>query len=387
MGAAVGARRYIVIDIGGGTIDIAVHNIHSHMSTREEYVHEVKGCIGSALGATVIDKQFEDFLCALYVPDYPNFFQDMKKNSQMWNHLLDNFEDSKINFDGSTDMRVELPANMFECYRDKAGKQLATSLTKDSSPGAYIQKGSIFLRVSKSTCLDWYRPTINGVVEHIRSLVEEYRVEALFVVGGFAESQTLLTELEDKFPDLQLVIPNFPGVAVIKGAVRYGPEPRAIASRLSPATYGVAASEKFRTGFHDESKKFWSKKFNSYRCCNIFSVFVRKGEEVNPSTPYRHTFNPVELEQTEVCFQIYAADSHSPYYVTDRGCVKIGEMTVPIDRLPLGARTPADDTRYAEVCMDFSGSEIFVTSVDNTQRHCVEKTVDYLPVPDYVNEA
>ena len=387
MGAAVGARRYIVIDIGGGTIDIAVHNIHSHTLTREEYVHEIKGCIGSALGATVIDKQFEDFLCALHVPDYPNFFQDMKKNSQTWNHLLDSFEVSKMNFDGSKDMRVELPGNMFECYRDKAGKQLATSLTKDSSPGAYIQKGSSLLRVSKSTCLDWYCPTINGVVEHIQSLVVEYRVEALFVVGGFAESKTLITELNDRFSDLQLVIPNLPGLAVIKGAVRYGPEPRAIASRLSPATYGVASCQEFRTGFHDESKKFWSKTNNSYYCHDVFSVFVRKGEEVNPATPYRRTFYAMELEQTSIRFLIYATDSHSPNYVTDRGCVKIGEITLPIDRLPPGARTPADDTRYAEVCMDFSGSEIFVTSVDNTQRHCVEKTVDYLPVPDYVNRA
>lgn len=212
-------------------------------------------------------------------------------------------------------------------------------------------------------------------------------MEALFVVGGFAESRTLITELEDHFSDLQLVIPDFPGVAVIKGAVRYGPEPRAIASRHSPATYGVASSQKFRTGFHDESKKFWSKKYNSYRCGDVFSVFVSKGEEVNPSKPYQQTFNAMELHHTSLHIHIYATDSQTPKYVTERGCVKIGEITVPIERLPPDARTQADDTRSAEVSMDFSGSEIFVTSVDNTKRYRVEKTVDYLPVPDYVNSA
>lgn len=384
MGTAVDAKRYIVIDIGGGTIDIAVHNIHSHELTGKEYVHEIKGCIGSALGATVIDKQFEEFLCALDVQDYPNFFQEMRKNPKTWNQLLDNFEVSKTNFDGSTDMRVELPGYMFESYRDEAMRQLATALTKESSPGAYIQKGSTFLRVAKSTCLDWYRPTIDSVVEHIRSLVDEHTVKVLFVVGGFAECPILITELEGEFSDLQLVIPDFPGVAVIKGAVRYGPEPRAIASRTSHATYGVKVSEKFRDGFHNESKKYWSKKYNTYYCSDVFAVFVTKGEEVNPS-PYKKTYHAMELDQTTIGFQIYATNSQSPNYVTDRGCVRIGEITVPIERLPPGATSEADDHRSAEVGMDFSGTEIFITSVDNTKKHHVEKTVDYLPVPDDVN--
>ena len=387
MGTAVDAKRYIVVDIGGGTIDIAVHNVHCHAITGKEYVHEVKGCIGSALGATVIDEAFEDFLCGLDVQGYQYFFQEMMQNPQTWNQLLENFETCKTSFDGSRDMRVDLPGYMFECYRSQADRQLATALTKEFSPDAYIQKGSTLLRIAKSTCLGWYRPTIDNVVAHLQDLEDEYSVEALFVVGGFAECPILKTELENQFPDLQLVIPDFPGVAVIKGAVRYGPEPKAIASRTSHATYGVAVNSKFIRGTHDESKKFWSANHNAYYCRNVFSVFVRKGEEVNPSTPYQHTFNPMKLDQTEISFPIYATDSQNPQYVTDRGCLQIGEIVIPIEKLPAGAKTAGDDTRSAMVSMDFSGSEIFVTSVDNTKKHFVEKTVDYLPYSDYVNSA
>ena len=105
-GNAIDAKRYIVIDIGGGIIDIAVHRVHHDSLTGKEYVHEVKGCIGSALGATIIDSNFEDFLCNLNVLGYPNFFKEMKKNLQMWNELLENFEVRKTHFTGSTDMRV-----------------------------------------------------------------------------------------------------------------------------------------------------------------------------------------------------------------------------------------------------------------------------------------
>lgn len=386
MGTAVDAKQYIVVDIGGGTIDIAVHNVHCHAITGKEYVHEVKGCIGSARGATVIDEAFEDFLCGLDVQGYPYFFQEMKQNPKAWNQLLENFEICKTSFDGSRDMRVDVPGYMFECYRSQAGRQLATALTKEFSPDAYIQKGSTLLRIAKSTCLSWYRPTIDSVVEHIQDLKDEYSVEALFVVGGFAECPIMMTELKNQFPHLQLVIPDYPGVAVIKGAVRYGPEPKAIASRTSHATYGVSVSTKFISGTHDESKKFWTAKYNTYYCRDTFSVFVKKGEEVNPSTPYKHTFYAMELDQREISFRIYATDSQNPQYVTDSGCVRIGQIVLPIEALPAGAKTADDDTRSAEMSMDFSGSEIFVTSVDNTKKHFVDKTVDYLPVPDYVNK-
>lgn len=387
MGTAVDAKQYIVVDIGGGTIDIAVHNVHCHESTGKEYVHEKKGCIGSALGATVIDREFEDFLCSLDVQGYPNFFQQMRLNPQIWHHLLDNFEVSKTSFNGSRDMRVELPGYMFECYQSEARRQLATVLTKEISPDAYIQKNSTLLRIARSICLAWYHPTIDSVVGHIQDLITDYQVEALFVVGGFAECPLLIQELEDNFPKLKLIIPNSPGVAVIKGAVRYGPEPRAIASRTSHATYGVSTNSKFIHGFHDKTKMFWSEYKGTFYCKNVFSAFVSIGEEVNPSRPYKKTYHPLTLEQTALSFPIYATDSKHPEYVTDRGCVQIARMTIPIEELPADVKTANDDTRSAEVSMDFSGSEIFVTIVDNTKSHYVERTLDFLPAPDYTDIA
>ena len=187
---------------------------------------------------------------------------------------------------------------MLECYRDKTTLHLGTVLSKERSPNAYIQKGSALLRLSKSTCLTWYRPTINSVVEQVRSLEDELRVDAIFVVGGFAECQIFIKELEEKFSKIQLVIPGYPGLAAIKGAVQYGPEPKAIASRSSYATYGVNSCTKFREGLHDASKRFWAADKNAYYCDDVFSVFVRKGEEVDPSKPYQQTYFPMRLQQT-----------------------------------------------------------------------------------------
>ena len=377
------AKLYIVIDIGGGTIDIAVHKVHRHGETGDEYIHEIKGCIGSNRGATCIDRAFEDFLCSLNVDGYPNFFQEMKQDPKLWNQLMCKFEGSKTSFNGSGDMRIELPRRIFDSYKEKTSVNLASVLSKGASSKVYIPSStSDYLRVSKDICRSWYRPTIDSVVEQVQSLHKEYKANALFVVGGFAECVILKEELNAKFPDLPRVIPPVPGLAVIKGAVRYGPHPKAIASRVSHATYGVACSEAFIEGTHDPSKKFWCERYGRYHCGSIFSVFVKIGDEVNPAKPYIQSYYTVEPGQKTVTMDIYATDEKNPMYVTDPGCKRIGKMTIPVEPLPAGVKAK-DDHRKVTVQMDFSGSEIFVSSVDDSGKHCEERTLDFLPVKEY----
>ena len=378
------AKLYIVIDIGGGTIDIAVHKVHRHGETGDEYIHEIKGCIGSNRGATCIDRAFEDFLCSLNVDGYPNFFQEMKQDPKLWNQLMCKFEGSKTSFNGSGDMRIELPRRIFDSYKEKTSKDLTSVLSKGANSKVFIPKStSDYLRVSNDICRTWYRPTIDSVVKQVESLHKEYKANALFVVGGFAQCVILKEELKVKFPELLPVIPRMPGLAVIMGAVRYGPHPKAIASRRSHATYGVACSRAFIEGTHDESKKFWCERDARYNCNNIFSVFVKIGDEVNSAKPYIRSFDTVEPSQKTVTMDVYATDEENPMYVTDPRCKRIAKLTIPLEPLPAGVKAK-DDYREVTVQMDFSGSEIFVSSVDDSGKHCDERTLDFLPVKEYM---
>ena len=376
------AKLYIVIDIGGDTIDIAVHEVCRHGDTGDEYIHEIKGCIGSHRGTTCIDRAFEDFLCSLNVDGYPNFFQVMKQDPKLWNQLMCNFERSKTDFDGSRDMRIELPRRIFESYKEKTSVDLASVLLKGASSKVFIPRISDFLRVSKDICRTWYRPTIDSVVEQVQSLYMKYKVNALFVVGVFAECVILKEELKAKFPDLPYVIPPVPGLAVIKGAVRYGSHPKAIASRISHATYGVPCSRAFIEGTHDPSKKFWCERDARYNCKDIFSVFVKIRDEVNPAKPYIHSFPTLSPSTKDMTMDVYATDEENPMYVTDPGCKRIAKMTIPVEPLPAGVEAK-DDYREVTVQMDFSASEIFVSSVDDSGEHSDERTLDFLPVKEY----
>ena len=379
MSSAVNARRYIVIDIGGGTIDVAVHGVECHEDSGKEYVYEIVGCIGSANGATIINEKFEDFLCDLDIPGSPKVFAEMQGNPQVWNALMANFETSKVKYNGDDEMQIKMPACMLVLYRKKS-KQILKGLAQHKSPQVYITEGSTLLHVSPDICLEWYEPTISSTIELVRALNDKHHVEALFVVGGFAKCKILHQRLEKEFPTLQLVVPEDPGFAIIQGAVQYGPL-KAIASRTSYATYGIDYPRPFRDG-DDPNKKIWSKKHQSYYCMNTFSVFVTRGQKLNPAAPYTHTYSPMRLGQTSVTIVIYATDAENPKYATDPGCVRIGTLSIDIVSLPAGA-TAADDNRKVTVKMDFSGPEIFVTADDNTGQYHNERTVDFLPSCQY----
>ena len=221
MGSAANVKRYIVIDIGGGTIDVAVHEIVGLEEPGKELVHEIEVYIGSADGAAAIDRKFVDFLCNLDVTGYPNVFSEMTDNPPVWNAIMANFEASKLEYEGKHEMRIELPGAMFVHY-PKETRKILSCLVKEKSPQAYIKPYTNTLHVSSEQCVKWYKPTISSAVTLTKSLHAKHQVDALFVVGGFAKCKILQQQLKAEFPKVTLLIPDEPGSATVKGAVRHG---------------------------------------------------------------------------------------------------------------------------------------------------------------------
>ena len=173
------------------------------------------------------------------------------------------------------------------------------------------------------------------------------------------------------------MIPNDPGSAIIKGAVRFGPL-KAIAYRTSPATYGIECRHRFREGDDDPKKKIRSEEHKDYYCREIFSVIVTKGQKLDPTESYHKKYSPVDLGQTDT-ISIYATDAQEPKYVTDRDCVKIGEVYFDMDHLL--TRASAEDC-CVTVSMEFSGPEIVVSAYDSS-RNGNQRTIDFLPSSQY----
>ena len=196
--------NYMVIATGAEANSVSIIQDKTHTAHPE-----------SVCGASTIDQLFLRFLCSLDVPGNPEFFQEALKNTHILKKLLQNFEARKAKFDGVNEMSVELPISIFLLYQQQQNEILSNVLTQETSPRTYIQDH--FLHVSPDICLDWYEPTISSTVELVRKLDAEHHVEALFVVGGFANCKILTQRLEEKF---HVVKPECPGLAVVNGALR-----------------------------------------------------------------------------------------------------------------------------------------------------------------------
>ena len=63
-------------------------------------------------------------------------------------------------------------------------------------------------------------------------------VSSILLVGGFAESPMLQEAVREAFSELKIIVPQDAGLAVLKGAVLYGHQPKAISCRVCKYTYG-----------------------------------------------------------------------------------------------------------------------------------------------------
>lgn len=87
----------------------------------------------------------------------------------------------------------------------------------------------------------------------------------------------------------------------------------------------------------------------------------------------KHTYTPVEPDQTNGVFDIYTSHDKEPTYTTDEGCTHLGKLMVDMPDTSKGM------DRGVIVHMTFSGTEIAVTAVDrDNPERAVTTNVDFL---------
>ena len=213
------------------------------------------------------------------------------------------------------------------------------------------------------------------IVDHMHQLFRHPSVKdvsSILLVGGFAESPMLQEAVKEAFSELKVIVPQDAGLAVLKGAVLYGHQPKAISGRVCKYTYGVGTMIPFNSTIHPQSKKI---KLNGVDLCrDKFSIHVRVGQLVKVGEPQvKQGYSVTTPDSTTISFGIYTSNDKEPTYTTDVGCTRLGTLTLDMPDTSKGKN------RGADVYMTFSGTEIIVTAVDqNDPKRIVAINVDFL---------
>ena len=358
-------KRYMVVDIGGGTVDITVQDYNE----AADKVSVVLTPTGNAWGGTTVNKAFSDLLEDI-VGDrgFDGFIRHKAVNAAILNKFLYNeFEEEKKKFGdtykataaASDELTVNLPNSFVEYYGYKIEsrvKQMEGIEYEDDT--LYIKYGVVETRL--------FQPTIDGIVQCTVASLEELksRVDTIYLVGGFGGCQYIYKKIEESIRKYNgriyrnIVCPEHAHLAIATGAVMWRKKPSIIQSRKSDATYGIGVSIPFDADKHDIHYRTFIDDDRGYYCDHVFSVFLLKGEFAQNDEVYTTFAVPRFKEDTNVTLTIYTTPDLGVQYIKDKqgkmNVRKIGELNIDIpnpDNLPLSERR-------VDIFMDFSGTEI-----------------------------
>jgi len=133
-------------------------------------------------------------------------------------------------------------------------------------------------------------------------------VDYLFLVGGFAESPLLQQAIRSHLSHyVTVIIPQDVSLAILKGAVLYGVNPRSITVRRSRLTYGVAVLNRFIYGRHPESKRVVKDGLDY--CKDVFDKFVVADQSVSLGERVVRSYSPARRHQRRIVLNIFCADT------------------------------------------------------------------------------
>lgn len=96
-------------------------------------------------------------------------------------------------------------------------------------------------------------------------------------------------------------------LAILKGAVLYGINPRAITIRRSRLTYGVAVLNRFIQGRHPEEKRVV--KDSIHYCKDILDKFVSADQSVCFGERVVRSYSPASRSQSRIVLNIFCSET------------------------------------------------------------------------------
>ncbi len=356
--------RFMVVDCGGGTVDITSHEI-----VPGQGMQEVVPGTGGALGSTYVDRIFiERFLESKLTPELLRAYREQEPLDFL--ETLADWERIKCHFDPQASAGASCLPFRPRLYR----------LLMERFPAIYdelVAQGhddGIYIETDEMEAI--FTPILDGIVEKVGEQLERMGSEGcelIFLVGGFSTSPLLKQRIRDAFAARigKIVVPPVPGAAVVEGAVSFGLKPWLIRARRSRLTYGCDIQLPFDPARDSFNRRFWAADKRSWYCKNRFNAFVQAGDAIEFDQRVTRFFSPMTRDQTEIYFDFYASGKRDVRYVDEPQVEKIGEFRVEIPDTSGGL------DREVELSMYFGKTEIEVKAVDRTTGQQCRTTLDF----------
>ncbi|XP_039889783.1 heat shock 70 kDa protein 12A isoform X8 [Simochromis diagramma] len=362
--------RYVVVDCGGGTVDLTVHQIR----LPEGHLKELYKASGGPYGSIGIDYEFEKLLCKIFGQDFIDQFKI--KRPAAWVDLMIAFESRKRAAapDRTNPLNINLPFSFIDYYKKFRGHSVEHALRKSNVD--FVKWSSQgMLRMNPDAMNSLFKPTIDHIIQHLTELFEKPEVsdiKFLFLVGGFAESPLLQQAVQNMLQGRsRIIIPHDVGLTILKGAVLFGLDPSVIKVRRSPLTYGVGVLNRFVEGKHPPEKLLV--KDGTRWCTDVFDTFIAADQSVALGEMVKRSYTPAKPSQQVIVIHVYCSEKENAGFISEPGVRKCGTL-----RLDVSGTESTAARREIQTLMQFGDTEIRAMAVDVSTGRTVKASIDFL---------
>ncbi|ETO11020.1 hypothetical protein RFI_26357 [Reticulomyxa filosa] len=331
--------KYILLDLGGGTADIACHCMWDNMR-----VSQIHAPSGGPWGSTYIDEAFWGILCEMFGREMMEEFKVKCPNSFI--RLKEDFRLAKHNYKPTPSEPPIVEISSIIDFMDKRDIDIDTMVKKVKEYKLKDKSGIIELDEDiGSLCIGhegWIylmEQVVDPLIKHVHTLLMKRPLQGcqtMLCVGGLSTSHYVIQRLRDEFITKHKMIktitkPEEPILAVMEGAVRFGMDPSSIVAYVMTYTYGLRCARVWAE-YDGEDGKIWSEEDHMYIFEHGFEVFTRKNDKMNVyDPPIVKYFQPLKKGNKEITVEIHRSDDEDPKRCTDATVCARGTFELPGD--------------------------------------------------------
>ncbi|KAJ1562454.1 hypothetical protein HK096_009536 [Nowakowskiella sp. JEL0078] len=315
---------FIVVDCGGGTIDVTVHKVKDSQTS---IVSEVFPVSGGDWGSEGIDKNF--FYLLEEIMGTEKYTELLGSKGILL--LREEWEKRKLACTEADETSIPLPAFFskgnyaveFENALDSYCRRKKVTISVDSNN----------LVLSKAVIKQLFDPVIEKIINHIDKILTNSRIKAttLIIVGNFANCELLQREFlkKGRETNVKVIVPPNPGVCVANGAVLIAHRPNVISDHLSRFAYGSAINQTYDAVMHPDSEyqiTSISKQSGLKEVVGCMDWFIGVDEVMPYGKTITRIYMPTDFGQTKMEVRFYETTERNIIYQNHPLCRYIGKI-------------------------------------------------------------
>lgn len=362
--------KYMILDCGGGTVDMTVHEIKEDSTLRE-----LAKANGGEYGGIQVDENFKKLLNEVFGPDVIEVVHHRYKDDYL--EILQSFEIKKRHVSPhiTGTETIKIPISFTETYKELNREEIMNSSTFPEHLKGKVRVSKDKMRLDADIVKGLFTDVcdqICGVAKEFFRSIRQENVDKILMVGGFSESPMLQDKVRKTFPRARLIIPEEAGLAVLKGAVLFGHNPKMITARVCKYSYGIRAYKHFEPGIDPAEKRELLN--DMVLCKDYFSKHATVGQEYKTEEKvYTQEYIPSNASGSEMQVWVFTSPERHPLYVDEEGSKKIGEISVPLH----GA---TDKDNPFVIQFEFGNTELKISVKETKTGRVKEANYDLLKV-------